>query len=377
MSKSVVYFSGMNALRFFAASLVVFHHAEQIRIKNDLFNLKLFSFFNNGGIAVTFFFVLSGFLITYLLLKEKVFSGSVSIKKFYFRRILRIWPLYFLLVFLGTLLIPFLISFFHITYEMPYTFSDVIMYYVFFAPFMVTPLFGHHLLEPLWSIGVEEIFYIFWAPLVKFVKVSITKVAFSVILIKGILVWASHYVFQDFIFITIFRQLQFESMAVGAIGAAWIFHNYEKAFTSFFLFNRFSQMVLFSFVFIRLFFVDYLVEHSPLFSVIHDTFAFHLFINFLFLWLILNISMNVNSIIRLESRVLNLMGEISYGIYMYHMIVIFSVILFFRDLLEGIDKISATFIFYFFVFSGTILVSYLSKRFFEDYFLNLKSKYRV
>jgi len=59
------------------------------------------------------------------------------------------------------------------------------------------------------------------------------------------------------------------------------------------------------------------------------------------------------------------------------MIVIFSVILFFRDFLAGIDKISATFIFYFFVFSGTILVSYLSKRFFEDYFLNLKSKYRV
>ena len=136
-------------------------------------------------------------------------------------------------------------------------------------------------------------------------------------------------------------------------------------------------MVLFSFVFIRLFFVDYLVEHSPLFSVIHDTFAFHLFMNFLFLWLILNVSMNVNSIIRLESRVLNLLGEISYGIYMYHMIVIFSVILFFRDFLAGIDKISATFIFYFFVFSGTILVSYLSKRFFEDYFLNLKSKYRV
>tara|TARA_A100001015_G_scaffold2281_1_gene3054 strand:- start:107 stop:412 length:306 start_codon:yes stop_codon:yes gene_type:complete len=46
-----------------------------------------------------------------------------------------------------------------------------------------------------------------------------------------------------------------------SIVLAWVFHNYEKVFTSFFLFNRFSQMVLFSFVFIRLFFVDYLVEH--------------------------------------------------------------------------------------------------------------------
>lgn len=51
--------------------------------------------------GVIFFFVLSGFLITYLLLEERRVSATVSIKKFYMRRILRIWPLYYLIVILG------------------------------------------------------------------------------------------------------------------------------------------------------------------------------------------------------------------------------------------------------------------------------------
>ncbi|MDC1189104.1 acyltransferase family protein, partial [Flavobacteriales bacterium] len=68
--QSIKYFSGLNALRFFAAFLVVLHHAEQVKLKYGVFNLKEFSLFNNGGLAVTFFFVLSGFLITFLLLKE-------------------------------------------------------------------------------------------------------------------------------------------------------------------------------------------------------------------------------------------------------------------------------------------------------------------
>ena len=68
MYKRIKYFEGLSALRFFAAYFVVLHHAEQIRRKYEMVHLKDYSFFNNGSIAVTFFFVLSVFLITYLLL---------------------------------------------------------------------------------------------------------------------------------------------------------------------------------------------------------------------------------------------------------------------------------------------------------------------
>ena len=52
----IKYFNGLNALRFFAAYLVVLHHAEQIRMKYEFFHLKDYSLFNNGSVAVTFFF---------------------------------------------------------------------------------------------------------------------------------------------------------------------------------------------------------------------------------------------------------------------------------------------------------------------------------
>ena len=101
-----IYFSGLNALRFFAAYFVLLHHGETIRAKFGLPNFEAYSFFRNGMIAVSVFFVLSGFLITYLLLDEIQRTNDVSIKKFYSRRILRIWPLYYLLVFIGLALIP-------------------------------------------------------------------------------------------------------------------------------------------------------------------------------------------------------------------------------------------------------------------------------
>lgn len=377
MPKLVSYFNGLNALRFFAASLVVFHHAEQIRSKSGLFNLKSFSFFNNGGIAVAFFFILSGFLITYLLLKERSSSGVISIKKFYYRRILRIWPLYYLLVFLGTLLIPFLISYLNISYEMPYTFSEVILFFVFFAPFMVTFIFGHHLLEPLWSIGVEEIFYIFWAPLLNYVNLSVAKISVFIIVFKFLLVWFSPYFIENELYFQLLGKLQFESMAVGALGAVWVFNYQEQLRSSIFIFHRLSQIILMSFITIRIVFFDYLISNVNVFAFIQGTFIFNLAVNFLFLWLILNVSLNKDSLIKFNSRVFNFLGDISYGIYMYHMLVIFTIMLVLKDYLIRINEISATILFYFLVFSGTIFVSYVSKQYFENYFIKLKSKYRL
>ena len=88
-------------------------------------------------------------------------------------------------------------------------------------------------------------------------------------------------------------------------------------------------------------------------------------------------SLNKHSLIKFNSRVFNFLGDISYGIYMYHMLVIFTIMLVLKDYLIRINEITATVIFYFLVFSGTIFVSYVSKQYFENYFIKLKSKYRL
>ena len=103
-SNKHVYFSGLTGLRFFAAFVVILCHVEEFKSiwnirETNTWDLHFFSLM--GELGVTFFFVLSGFLITYLLLMEKERMGTIAIKQFYMRRVLRIVPLYYLIIFLG------------------------------------------------------------------------------------------------------------------------------------------------------------------------------------------------------------------------------------------------------------------------------------
>ncbi len=66
------------------------------------------AFRENGGFGVQLFFILSGYLITTLLLREEARYGKISLRAFWIRRILRIWPLYYLIVAIGFGLIPLL-----------------------------------------------------------------------------------------------------------------------------------------------------------------------------------------------------------------------------------------------------------------------------
>lgn len=376
MYKEIKYFNGLNALRFFAAYLVVIHHAEQIRLKNEIFNLKDLSLFNNGGVAVSFFFVLSGFLISYLLLKELKQTNKISIKKFYIRRILRIWPLYFLLVLIGTLIIPYFLGIINHPYQMPYNFREVILYYIFFSPFMVNILFGHHLLEPLWSIGVEELFYIMWAPLFKLLKKHILAIIFSIIFLKIILLILADSLNLSANVVMIINILKFESMAIGGLAAYIIYHR-KKGIESSFIFSKPIQILLFSYILLRLVGMEFLIEKSILFDYLYNTkIISEILLTCSFAWLIVNISINKNALLKLNNKVFNFLGDISYGIYMYHMIVIFGIALILKNYLATMTPTVSSILFYFILTTIVILVSFVSKRVFENYFLKLKDKFR-
>src|SRR4051812_19584104 len=94
-----VYFPGLYGLRFFAAMMVIVSHIELFKGYHGFANgyASNLAIYELGRMGVTLFFVLSGFLISYLLLVEKETTGTISIGRFYIRRILRIWPLYYLL----------------------------------------------------------------------------------------------------------------------------------------------------------------------------------------------------------------------------------------------------------------------------------------
>ena len=370
-------FPGLNALRFFAAYLVLMHHAEQIRAKSGFFNLKRYAIFNCGGPAVSFFFVLSGFLITHLLMVELQTTNRLNVVKFYVRRALRIWPLYFLIVAIGLFVLPMAVQELHLNYRMPYRAKDVLALFLIFAPFIVNLRYEAHPLEPLWSIGVEEVFYLAWAPLFSLFRRRVLLLLSVVIALKIVLLASAEYFAWMPEASKLFRMLQFEAMAFGGLGAVWLRAHGDRPFPRL-LFSRTSQGVLLALLMSDLTARVMLSEHVPGYGFAFGNSWLAPWVRLaLFLWLILNVSANPETILRLGSPVLNRLGEISYGIYMYQMLVATGVALVLRSWLTRFDAWSGTVIFYGLSTGGTIAVAELSKRWFEDPFLRYKERFRA
>ncbi len=371
-NKTISIFKGLNALRFIAAFLVVMHHSETIKKKNGMEHFEWLGLFQNGANAVTFFFVLSGFLITYLLLKEWDKTADIKIKIFYIKRMLRIWPLYFLLIFIGTIALPIAFNSLNISYEMPYNLGQTWVYFFLFLPGLVTYFFGHHLLEPLWSIGVEEVFYLIWAPLFKIFQKKLFALLIWVILIKSLLSLLGILFIHNELYHYIVHIFKFEAMAIGGLGAYFLFSNINPI-GELFIFKTPIQILVFSIV------VLYLIFHSNInniyWNIIFKTpIVSPILIELLFLYIIICVSVVDNSIVKFKSQALSFLGEISYGIYMYHLLIIFATILLLKKYLIQLYAPWNQIVFYTIVSIFTILISVLSKYLFENYFLKLKMK---
>jgi peptidoglycan/LPS O-acetylase OafA/YrhL len=114
-----------------------------------------------GAAGVDLFFALSAFLITSLLLKERQETGGISLKYFYLRRILRIWPLYFLVIALGVVLSHTVAN-----QSLPWYY---VAGYLLFVGNWVHAVFGRpeSIAFPLWTVSIEEQFYLIWPLMVK------------------------------------------------------------------------------------------------------------------------------------------------------------------------------------------------------------------
>lgn len=372
MYNNIAFFPNINALRFFAALLVIFHHGEVIRAKNTFQAYNDYSFFLNGGNAVKFFFVLSGFLITYLLLKERQQTKQINISSFYFRRVIRIWPLYFLLVIIGTLLLPIAFNILNINYTFPYSINETWYLFLLFIPSLVTMKYGSSLLEPLWSIGVEEWFYVIWAPLFKWIKKPLVLIL-GILALKLILITCVYLnIIESPLAVHFIKTYSFESMAIGGLGAYFLFHtkiNIKEVYKKYKWINYSLLLAT----------ITYLFANNYLSPMIHSTLitglSFNFFVlNILFLNIIVFCAIELSNTSWLNKKWLNFGGEISYGIYMYHMLVIFVCIHFLKNTLLTFSPFISFVAFYAFVITGTIIVSYISKECFEDFFMRFKNK---
>ena len=114
-----------------------------------------------GAFGVDLFFALSAYLITGLLLREKEVRGHIDVKAFYARRILRIWPLYFFFIAVAAA-----IPIWDHTQKLPWQY---VAGYLLLAGNWVYAFRGlpASVAIPLWSISIEEQFYLFWPPILR------------------------------------------------------------------------------------------------------------------------------------------------------------------------------------------------------------------
>lgn len=378
MTEKKIYFPNLNGLRFIAAALVIISHIEEMKWlfgintsqQRGIWQLEEISLL--GELAVTFFFVLSGFLITYLLLVEKEKTGTIQMKKFYLRRVFRIFPLYYLLIILGLFVFPQFDAFQFPQWsaELPNSFIWkaalllVLLPNVLAAVAHPVPLISH-----TWSIGVEEQFYLLWPFLLKKAKdiknLFLVLILVYLVLAKGVLMasWITSS-FQPILakLAQLLALTRIDCMAIGGIGAWLVFNKHPLAYSL--ASNRMALGVI-------------LLTSISLFFVFQFSFLTHEIYALLFCWIILNLATNPNTFVNLEQPILRYLGKISYGIYMYHFISIRLVLYILEQGGYHTNTLAMNIWLYIGTYAITLLLAMVSYRFFETPFLKWKEKFTV
>ncbi|MCT4580157.1 MAG: acyltransferase [Flavobacteriales bacterium] len=362
-----IYFPNLNGLRFIAAFLVIIHHLEQIKsvygIENYWESIPFIKIV--GKLGVVLFFVLSGFLITYLLLAEEKAFKKISIVKFYMRRVLRIWPLYFLIIILAFFVLPNIDIFILPGFEKDVIYSNLpskLLLYAFFFPNLALSLLGTvPFASHTWSIGTEEQFYLVWPLILSYIKknriVAMLAIIIFYICFKFFLQtsFASSYVPYSNILLAFWNSFPIDCMAIGGLYSILLFRK-----------NKILKYLIRNDVFyFSIFLVSILMLAGIRIPYIH-----YEFYSVFFGLIILNFSVNDKIKLSLENKTLNYLGNISYGLYMYHPIAIVLVTSISLSL-----GLSTNWILYPLSVILTILIADISYRYFESFFLKFKKQF--
>ena len=358
----------LTPLRALAALAVVFFHKltiySTIDPDNGGWERWVDIVLNKGHLGVNFFFTLSGFLITYLLIKEKLTKGRIHVGNFMMRRVLRIWPVYFLVVGFGFLIFPHLSDMY-----MP---QQPGLFVSFLSNFdeIQTGLFSstHHL-TALWSISVEEQFYVCWAIILGLLSLDPKKhypFLFGAILV-GSLVFRWTHIDDE-------RVLYYHTLSVmsdmalgGALAYVFVFRQR--------LMKRLAGLSRLWIILLYLGGGLFILAHNKIMQ--NELYVFDRVLTGLFwCFIIWEQTSARHSLIKVgRFKWLEYLGKISYGLYAYHLIVFFFV----NDYLwpevwagsRTMDIGVNTAV----VLAGTILTAGLSYQYIERPLLRLKARF--
>ena len=388
------YFKNLDGLRFLAAFAVIIGHSQSLIFDKGV---RVFSPFANklANFGVDFFFVLSGFLISYLLLREIDKTGKINIRYFYYRRFLRIWPVYFAYGLIALAVGKFFIDWFNYapSYSHDYSLKDYLYNVFFLGTFSINfqTFLGLHrpvsslMVGHFWSLGIEEQFYLIWAPCMYLFRKH-TWVLIGLFIAIG---WYFNRIPLEKVsqyteFHINFTVNRFFHFGLGA-ALAWLIRYFPFVEIKVFLQKKISEFIpslkpqlllQIPLIVAQIWFLwnagDYLFG---------DTYSLkeRLFNGWVSVGIIVVAIMEYSLLffLMLENKALKYLGKISFGIYIYHLMSVHLA----DKLLEinGITVNNDRFALYLVVISTvfSVLSAAISYQYFEKYFLNLKSKFHA
>lgn len=361
-----IHFRNLDVLRFVCALMVVLAHSYEgfcswigsPLVAFPVLDARVRLFVGNLSIGVDVFFVISGFLITYLLLNEKQNSGNIHIGKFIIRRSLRIWPLYYFAIFFGFILI----------YTSNRSAPNYAANLLFLNNFNAIQIgewqfpFAH-----FWSICVEEHFYIVWPFILYFT--SIKNIPFVTFFFIGVSI-LSRWCFGEFstnlqMNLHVNTLARIDEILIGAL-VAWI--HFKKPI----IINTDNKTRLLVYViFITLLFVDgYNNWGTGIFDMVYKK---YIYLGLIVFWMC-NYLFNPEAFFNFKNKnFVHYLGKVSFGIYIYHNMLIepFITRIVYRF------SIKSFWVYEFGYLVVVIGISILSYELFEKYFLRLKQKFEI
>lgn len=355
------HFPALDGLRGIAILLVVFYHN---------FGFIRQSYF--GWLGVDLFFVLSGYLITSILLKEvgkKGFPGN-----FYRRRILRIFPLYYLTLVLFLVVFPLLGLF---RTELRYFLDNQVWLWTYLQNWLYSLQLtaDAKLLTHFWSLAVEEQFYLFWPFVILWVR-SPRKLLFIMLgLLLIVLAGRSALWFwqvEDLNYTTLYTFTRIDGICIGSILALLL--QYRPRLVE-------KHMALIVSMLAGLNFLFYFLNRANAGG--YPYFAFIGYTTFAVLFALLVHEVVTTPDTTLVNRLLSFsplrfFGKISYGFYVFHWPVFFLLNAPLTKYLYAEQHLQLGYARVIAALCSTLLalgISWLSYRYFESYFLKRKSRY--
>jgi peptidoglycan/LPS O-acetylase OafA/YrhL len=324
------------------------------------------SHFHLASLGVGFFIVLSGFLITWIILEEYKFRSSFNLSFFWFRRCLRIWPLYFLIIITGFLLVAIAQQSNATVHNMP-SFIWLITFTLNFYIINHGEAFLFFIVF-LWSISVEEQLYVVWGLFLKYIKPLF--VPFCLLLIVASIVFRVHFSGQSLhLYFSTINWLP--HFALGSL-IAYLGINGGKLFEKLKNIPHLLIIAVYFLFILNLLFYNYI--YASYVMTILQRFIDALF----FAFFIFEQNFCTNRFINPgKSKKLSYLGKISYGLFCYHGLVI----LLFTQAVQQIGWLNNS-LFVFFInpvltFVITIVVAAMSYKYFEKPIMSLRDKFKT